>query len=36
MGWGETQIHGVIVSVDPESAGVFGFTSLIVPENVKK
>lgn len=36
MGWGETQIHGVIVSVDPESAGVFSFTSLIVPENVKK
>lgn len=30
---GETQIHAVKVTVDPDSPGVFGFTPLIVPGN---
>lgn len=33
MVYGDTLIHAVRVSVDPDSAGVFGFTPLIVPEN---
>lgn len=36
MTWGETEIHGVVVSVDPDAPGVFGFSSLIVPENIRK
>ena len=34
MVYGDTHIHAVRVSVDPNSAGVFGFTPLIVPENL--
>lgn len=34
MLYGESQIHGVKVTVDPDSAGVFGFVPLIVPENI--
>lgn len=30
---GETHVHAVRVLVDPDSAGVFGFVPLIVPEN---
>jgi hypothetical protein len=30
---GESHVHAVRVLVDPESAGVFGFVPLIVPEN---
>jgi len=30
---GETLVHGVRVTVDPDSAGVFGFVPLLVPEN---
>lgn len=33
MVYGETLIHGVRVTVDPDSAGVFGFVPLIIPEN---
>ena len=36
MLWGETQIHGLKVTVDPDSPGVFGFTSIIIPENIKQ
>ncbi len=31
--FGDTQVHGVRVSVDPDAPGVFGFMPLIVPEN---
>jgi hypothetical protein len=30
---GERLVHAVRVLVDPDSAGVFGFVPLIVPEN---
>ncbi len=30
---GETQVHAVRVTVDPDTPGVFGFVPLIVPEN---
>jgi hypothetical protein len=33
---GETHVHAVRVLVDPDSAGVFGFVPLIVPENVAR
>jgi hypothetical protein len=33
MVYGETLVHGVRVLVDPDSAGVFGFVPLILPEN---
>lgn len=33
--FGEEHIHGVRVTVDPDSPGVFGFIPLIVPENLK-
>lgn len=33
MVYGDTLIHGVRVTVDPDSAGVFGFVPLIIPEN---
>lgn len=33
MVYGDTLVHGVRVLVDPESAGVFGFVPLIIPEN---
>lgn len=33
MVYGETLVHGVRVTVDPDSAGVFGFVPLIIPEN---
>ena len=33
MTYGEGLIHGVRVTVDPDSPGVFGFASIIVPEN---
>ena len=33
MVYGDVHIHAVRVSVDPDSAGVFGFTPLIVPEH---
>jgi hypothetical protein len=36
MVYGENDVHAVRVIVDPDSAGVFGFVPLIVPENVKK
>jgi hypothetical protein len=35
MVYGETDVHAVRVIVDPDSAGVFGFVPLIVPENLK-
>ena len=31
--YGETQVHGVRVIVDPDTPGVFGYIPLIVPEN---
>ena len=34
MLFGETEIHGVRVTVDPDSPGVFGFTPMIIPENI--
>lgn len=34
MSWGEGEIHGVRVSVDPDTTHVFGFSSVIVPENL--
>lgn len=34
MLFGETEIHGVKITVDPDSAGVFGFTPIIVRENL--
>lgn len=34
MGWGEGDIHGVKVTVDPDTSHVFGFSSIIVPENL--
>ncbi len=33
MVYGDVHVHAVRVSVDPDSAGVFGFTPLIVREN---
>lgn len=33
MVYGDTLVHGVRVLVDPDSAGVFGFMPLIIPEN---
>jgi hypothetical protein len=33
MVYGDTLIHAVRVTADPDTAGVFGFTPLIVPEN---
>jgi hypothetical protein len=33
MVYGDTLVHGVRVTVDPDSAGVFGFVPLIIPEN---
>lgn len=33
---GEHDVHGVKVSVDPETPGVFSFAPLIVPENLGK
>jgi hypothetical protein len=34
MVYGENDVHAVRVIVDPDSAGVFGFVPLIVPENL--
>lgn len=31
--YGETQVHGVMVRVEPNTAGVFSFTPFIIPEN---
>jgi hypothetical protein len=31
--YGASQVHGVLVSVNPTSPGVFGYTPLIAPEN---
>ena len=31
--FGDLLVHGVTVSVDPDTPGVFGYTPLIVPEN---
>jgi hypothetical protein len=31
--YGASQVHGVRVSVDPDSPGVFGYTPIIVKEN---
>lgn len=36
MVYGDGDVHAIRVVVDPDSAGVFGFIPLIVPENVKK
>jgi hypothetical protein len=33
MVYGETLVHGVRVTVDPDSPGVFGFIPLLIPEN---
>jgi hypothetical protein len=33
MVYGETLVHGVRVTVDPDSPGVFGFVPLLVPQN---
>lgn len=33
MVYGEDLVHGIRVLVDPDSAGVFGFVPLIIPEN---
>lgn len=34
MLYGETEIHGVKISVDPDTAGVFSFTPVIIKENL--
>ena len=34
MTFGEGEIHGVKITVDPDTAGVFGFTPIVVPENL--
>jgi len=31
--YGANQVHGLKISVDPNSRGVFGFTPMIIPEN---
>jgi len=31
--YGAKEVHGVLVTVDPETTGVFSFTPIIVPEN---
>lgn len=36
MVYGEGDVHAVRVIVDPDSAGVFGFVPLIIPENLGK
>ena len=36
MVYGEEDVHAIRVIVDPDSAGVFGFVPLIVPENLGK
>lgn len=35
MVYGENDVHAIRVIVDPDSAGVFGFVPLIVPENLR-
>ena len=34
MVYGETEVQGVLVTVDPDDADVFSFRSLTVPENL--
>ena len=34
MTFGEGEIHGVKITVDPDTAGVFGFTPIVVPGNL--
>lgn len=36
MVYGEEDVHAVRVIVDPDSAGVFGFVPLIIPENLNR
>lgn len=36
MVYGEADVHAIRVIVDPDSAGVFGFVPLIIPENLGK
>ena len=36
MVYGDGDIHAIRVLVDPDSAGVFGFVPLIIPENLNK
>ncbi len=36
MLYGETEIHGVKILVDPDSPGVFGFVPVIIRENLAK
>jgi hypothetical protein len=33
MNWGEGEVHGTRITIDPDTAHVFGFSSIIVPEN---
>jgi hypothetical protein len=34
--YGDGDVHAIRVLVDPDSAGVFGFVPLIIPENLNK
>lgn len=36
MVYGDGDVHAVRVLVDPDSAGVFGFVPMIIPENINK
>lgn len=36
MVYGDGDVHAIRVLVDPDSAGVFGFVPLIIPENLNK
>ena len=36
MVYGDSDVHAIRVIVDPDSAGVFGFVPMIIPENLKK
>jgi hypothetical protein len=33
MNWGEGEVHGTRITIDPDTAHVFGYSSIIVPEN---
>jgi hypothetical protein len=33
MNWGEGEVHGTRITIDPDTSHVFGYSSIIVPEN---
>jgi hypothetical protein len=33
MNWGEGEVHGTRITIDPDTTHVFGYSSIIVPEN---